>query len=140
MNTVWYGVITILDNKKNIIKIYTDIYGETYGTRLGKYVYKLGKLNENGLATKDIKKYEKLMNEFQELLNEAGGMQKFFEEKNNGNEDMAERFERYGIDRAWYSFEEDSSKIVWCKIRKNGNKTVWNKFRYKKSFIYRRRN
>lgn len=124
MNTVWYGVITILDNKKNIIKIYTDIYGETYGTRLGKYVYKLGKLNENGLATKDIKKYEKLMNEFQELLNEAGGMQKFFEEKNNSNEDMAERFERYGIDRAWYSFEEDSSKMVWCKIRKNGNKSV----------------
>ncbi len=48
----------------------------------------------------------------------------FFEEKNNGNEDIAERFERYGIDKKWYSFEEDSSKIVWCKIRKNGNKSV----------------
>ena len=155
--TTGCGEITIVDNEESKnIKIYTDIFGEKYGRKLGKYVYKLGKLNENGLAPKDREKFERLMKEFQELFDEAGGMKKVLKYnkkicKENGitekdfhvyedyqnekknkqikkekyNEKMAKRFDSYGIDRNWYSFEGDSSKMVWCDEWNGGNRVRW---------------
>lgn len=141
--TMGKGIISIVDNVENkkFKKLYKDIFGEKIGEKLGEYQCKIAKLNEKGLTENDMEKYTKLVNKYQALFNEAGGMQKVLDynkklldenglteedfrkydkilerqaQKKRREEEMAKKFDAYGIDREWYSFEGDRSKLVSC--------------------------